>query len=632
MKTIAIVAMAFTLGCQQQTETTTTATSTQPPPQQQAGPNALTHSYSRPDEAKVDHLNLDLTVDFPKKQLAGKATLRIANSGNATKLVLDARDLTINGVTRDDGAAATFQLGAAHPIFGAPLEIDITPQTKSVTIDYSTSPAAAALQWLDPLQTAGKQHPFLLSQSQSILARTWVPIQDTPSVRFTYDAVIRVPKELLALMSAENPQTKNADGVYRFSMPQRIPSYLLAISAGDIAFRDLGGSAGVYAEPSTLDRAAREFVDTPKMITAASGLYGPYRWGRYDMLVLPPSFPFGGMENPRLTFLTPTMIAGDRSLVSLIAHELAHSWSGNLVTNAHWNDFWLNEGFTTYIERRISEKLYGKDHVEMLWTLGLKELRDEFETAEDKDEHLLLDLAGRDPDDGSTQVPYEKGALFLRLIEEKAGREKFDAFLKQYFDEFAFQTMTTERFLELLRTRLLVPNKVDENALQINAWINGPGLPANAPLARSQAFAEVEQQVKVFGSGTPAENLATAGWTTQEWLHFIHTLPKNLSAEKMTELDRSFGFTQSGNSEILAAWLEPAIDSNYQTAYPAMERFLTSQGRRKFLKPLYTKLSTTPEGLAIARRIYAQARPSYHSVSVQTIDEILGWKNGQPPA
>ena len=499
---MALMVLAFTLACQQQTETTITETSTQAGTQQQqgAGPDPRTHSYARPDEARVEHLNLDLTVDFTKKQLAGKATLRIVNGGNANKLVLDARDLTINSVTRDDGAGAAapvtaqFRLGSPQPIFGAPLEIDITPQTKSVTIDYATSPAAAALQWLDPPQTAGKKHPFLLSQSQSILARTWVPIQDTPSVRFTYDAVIRVPKELIALMSAENPQQKTADGVYRFNMPQKIPSYLLAISAGDIAFRDLGGSAGVYAEPSVIDRAAREFVDTPKMITAASALYGPYRWGRYDMLVLPPSFPFGGMENPRLTFLTPTMIAGDRSLVSLIAHELAHSWSGNLVTNAYWNDFWLNEGFTTYIERRISEKLYGKEHTEMLWTLGLKELRDEFEAEDDKDEHLLLDLAGRDPDEGATQVPYEKGALFLRLIEEKAGRDNFDAFLKQYFDEFAFQTMTTERFLELLRTRLLVPNKVDENALQINAWISGPGLPANAPLAKSQAFTAVEQQ------------------------------------------------------------------------------------------------------------------------------------------
>ena len=626
MKKAALVAVMVLMACTQETTTTTETTSTAPA-QPAVTVGATSHSYSKPEEAKVEHLNLDLNVDFAKKQLAGKATLRIANSGNATKLILDARDLTIHSVTRDDaaGAPATFKLGDAQGTFGAPLEIDITPQTKSVTIDYTTSPGAAALQWLEPPQTAGKKHPFLLSQSQSILARTWVPIQDTPSVRFTYDAVIHVPKELLAVMSAENPVTKNADGVYTFKMPQPIPSYLLAISVGDLAFRSLGTNTGVYAEPSVIDKAAREFADTQKMVGAAESLYGPYRWGRYDMLVLPPSFPFGGMENPRLTFLTPTMIAGDRSLVSLIAHELAHSWSGNLVTNTSWNDFWLNEGFTTYIERRISEKLYGKEHAEMLWTLGLKELRDEFATLEDKDEALKLDLAGRDPDEGSTQVAYEKGAMFLRLIEETVGRDKFDAFLKQYFSEFAFQTMTTERFLELLRTRLLQPNNVDENALQISAWVNGPGLPANAKMPQSQAFAKVEQQADVVKSGGEAAALQTKGWTTQEWLHFLHSLPDDVGAEKMAKLDERFQFTDSGNSEILGAWLELAVENKYEPAYPALERFLTTQGRRKFLKPLYTKLAATPEGTERAKAIYTKARPGYHSVSVQTIDEILKW-------
>jgi leukotriene-A4 hydrolase len=624
-KAATLMAMAFVLACQK-TETTITDTNGQSG--QQATVGATTHSYSRPEEVKVEHLNLDLNVDFTKKQLAGKATLRIRNAGNHTKLILDARDLTINGATRDDGGAnpATFRLGQAQGTFGAPLEIEITPQTKSVTIDYATSPTAAALQWLEPPQTAGKTHPFLLSQSQAILARTWVPIQDTPMVRFTYDAVIRVPKDLLAVMSAENPTQKNAEGVYQFRMPQPIPSYLLAISVGDMAFRSLGTSTGVYAEVPVVEKAAAEFVDTQKMVGAAESLGGPYRWGRYDMLVLPPSFPFGGMENPRLTFLTPTMIAGDRSLVSLIAHELAHSWSGNLVTNATWNDFWLNEGFTTYFERRISEQLYGKDHAEMLWTLGMKELRDEFAEVPDKDEHLVLDLAGRDPDEGATQVAYEKGALFLRLVEETAGRDKFDAFLRQYFSDFAFQTMTTDRFLQLLRERLLVPNKVDEATLQIDAWMRGPGLPANAPAPQSEAFKKVEEQVAVFKAGAEGRAVMARGWTTQEWLHFIHSLPQDLGPGRMSSLDQRFHFTDSGNSEILSAWLELAILNSYEPAMPALERFLTSQGRRKFLKPLYTKLAATPEGLERAKQIYAKARPTYHSVSQQTIDEILKWK------
>ena len=617
-----MIAVAIALGCQQNETTPTTTTSGQPKPAAGATP----HSFSRPQEASVEHLTLDLGVDFARNQLAGTATLRIRNSGNANKLVLDTRDLTISRITLDDGTAAKYRVGETQGTFGAPLEIDITPQTKSVTIEYATSPNAAALQWLEPAQTAGKKHPFLLSQSQSILARTWVPLQDTPSVRFTYDATIRVPKELMAVMSAENATRKTADGIYQFKMEQPIPSYLMALSAGDLEFRSLGPITGVYAEPPVVARAASEFRDTQKMVAAAEELYGPYRWGRYDMLVLPPSFPFGGMENPRLTFLTPTMIAGDRSLVSLIAHELAHSWSGNLVTNATWNDFWLNEGFTTYLERRISEELYGRDHVEMLWTLGLKDLRDEFELLPPEDEHLVLDLTGRDPDEGATQVPYEKGATFLRLIEEAAGRDKFDAFLRQYFDDFAFQTMTTDRFMQLLRERLLVPNNVDESRLQVNAWLHGPGLPPNAPVPQSQAFVKVEAQAKAFAGGAAPSTLQTRNWTTQEWLHFIHALPKDTGAQRMQQLDQRFNFSKSGNMEILSAWLQLAVDNRYEAAYPALEQFLTVQGRRKFLEPLYRKLAATPEGLERAKQIYAKARPTYHSVSRQTIDEILKYQ------
>ena len=621
MRKALMIAALVALACQPRTETPSAPAATGQP-----AAAKTPHSYARPAEAAVEHLTLDLNVDFTRSQLAGTAALRIRNSGKATRLVLDARDLTINRVTLDGGSEAKYNLGQAEGTFGAPLEIEITPQTKTVTIEYATSPNAAALQWLEPPQTAGKKFPFLLSQSQSILARTWVPLQDTPQVRFTYDATVRVPRELMAVMSAENPTVKTADGIYRFNMPQPIPSYLMALSVGDLTFRTLGRNTGVYAEPAVIDRAAREFADTQKMMAAAEELYGPYRWGRYDMLVLPPSFPFGGMENPRLTFLTPTMIAGDRSLVSLIAHELAHSWSGNLVTNATWNDFWLNEGFTTYIERRISEELHGREHAEMLWTLGLKDLRDDLQELPPEMQSLYIDLAGKDPDEGFSQVPYEKGALFLRLIEETVGREKFDAFLRQYFDDFAFQTMTTDRFLQLLRERLLVPNGIDESRLQIPEWIHRPGLPANAPAPRSQAFVRVEEQAKAFSGGASAASLQTRKWTTQEWLHFIHALPRDIGPQRMKQLDDRFNFTRSGNNEILAAWLDLAIQNRYEPAYPALEQFLTSQGRRKFLEPLYKRLAATPEGMERARAIYTKARPTYHSVSRQTIDQVLKWQ------
>ncbi|HEX7185576.1 MAG TPA: M1 family metallopeptidase [Thermoanaerobaculia bacterium] len=587
------------------------------------------HSFARPAEVSVEHLKLDLGVDFDKRQLAGRASLRVRNRTGASRLFLDTRDLDVQRVTLDNGVTTRFQLGDPVEFVGRSLEVEITPQTQWVHVDYSTRPEAAALQWLTPEQTAAKQAPFLLTQSQAILARTWVPCQDTPGVRMTYEATVRVPRGLLALMSAENPTRDSPDGVYRFNMPQRIPSYLLALAVGELEFRPLGPRAGVYAEPTVIELAAWELADTPKMIAAAEKLYGPYQWGRYDVLILPPSFPYGGMENPRLTFGTPTILARDRSLVALVAHELAHSWSGNLVTNATWNDFWLNEGFTTYFEGRIMEDLYGREYADMLAVLGRQDLDTAIEDAggpDHPDTHLFLNLTSRDPDEGTSEIAYEKGALFLRTLEEAVGRQRFDRFLRTYFDTHAFQSMDTTRFMAYLKKNLLGGDEELARKLMLDAWVYGPGVPANAPQVRSTAFAKVDQQIQAVKQGTPAAQLQTQGWTTHHWLHFLRNLPEPLDTAKMAELDAAFRFTESGNSEILNAWLLRAIESKYQPAYPALERFLTSMGRRKFLRPLYTALSKTPEGAEMALRIYEKARPGYHPVSQQTVDEILEWR------
>jgi leukotriene-A4 hydrolase len=581
------------------------------------------HSFARPDEAVVRHIALDLDVDFGEKRLAGSATLEIETNGGARELVLDSNGLTIDRVTVG-GTDATWTLGDARPYLGCPLTIAIEPSTKSVTIHYKSSPDAAAVQWLEPSQTAGGKHPFLFTQSQAILARTWVPCQDSPGVRITYEATIRVPRELMAVMSAENPTETNADGVYHFRMPQPIPSYLLALAVGDLAFRPLGRNSGVYAEKPMIEASAYELADTQKMIEAAEAIYGPYRWGQYDVLVLPPSFPFGGMENPRLTFATPTILAGDRSLVNLVAHELAHSWSGNLVTNATWNDFWLNEGFTTYFERRIMEKVYGRDYSEMLALLGHQDLEATVAELPERDTHLLLDLEGRDPDEAATKLAYEKGYSLLRLIEQTVGREAFDRFLYDYFDRHAFQSMTTEQWLVKLNDAFPgIGEKVE-----IEKWVHGPGIPANAPRVQSEAFTNVDRVAETLLSGAGGEVPAqTKSWSTHEWIHFLRHLPRTLTREQIGQLDDAFHFTQSGNSEILHEWLMNAIDKQYEPAYGALEAFLLRQGRRKFLKPLYQKLAETPEGTERARAIYAKARPMYHAVSYRTIDQILNWGN-----
>jgi len=556
------------------------------------------HSWSRPDEIRVRHLELDLDVDFGEKVLAGSATLRF-DPASSPQLLLDTRDLAIHGVDN----AVGFEVGPPDRILGAPLRVRLSPGTSWVKVRYSTNPAASGLQWLDPAQTAGKQHPFLYSQSQAIHARSWIPLQDTPGVRITFEARVRTPPGLNAIMAAER-----AGGHFRMRQP--IPSYLIALAAGELEFRSLGERAGVFAEPALVETAAREFADTEAMIGAVEEMYGPYRWGRYDLLVLPPSFPFGGMENPCLTFTTPTVLAGDKSLVALVAHELAHSWSGNLVTNATWSDFWLNEGFTVYLEGRIIEKVYGTARQEMEATLARHELDVEMASLPESDRVLHLPLNGRDPDDGCTLVPYQKGALLLRTIEREAGRARFDAFLRSYFDHFAFQSITTQDFLDYLNREL-------PTSVPLAEWIYRPGIPASAAEPHSDAFTRVEEQAARWRQG---QTIETSRWSTQEWLHFLRTL----ESPDLARLDREFHFSQTGNAEILCQWLQLSIRTRYAPAFPLLEKFLSSVGRRKFLKPLYSELLKTPEGTDRARNIYRRARPGYHFIARNTLDAMIG--------
>jgi len=587
--------------------------------------NKDAHSYANFNDVRIKHLKLDLRVDFSEKTLDGKVDISIENYTKAKQLILDSKDLTIHKVLLEDSIETSFSLGEKSEVFGQPLTVEVEPSTKVVSVYYTTSPDAEALQWLTPEQTLGKVHPFLFSQSQAILARSWVPCQDGPGVKFTYEATIKTDSNLIALMSAENGTTKNENGVYTFKMDQPISSYLLALTVGDLAFASTGRNSGVYAEPAMLEKSVWELNSMQSMIDSAEQLYGPYAWKRYDVVILPPSFPFGGMENPRLTFATPTIIAGDRSLVALIAHELAHSWSGNLVTNETWNDFWLNEGFTVYFEQRIMEKIFGKPYEEMLTKLGMGELeatlKNLINEGNSEDTHLYLDLDGRNPDDGLTDVAYEKGRFFLQKLESVVGRERFDLFLKNYFEENKFKPMNTERFIANLNEHLLTPE--EEQAVNINAWVYGPGLPDNALIPYSEELDRVESSIAQFNNNQiKAEEIDISGYTTHHWLYFLRGL-KNLDSIKMHELDQNFNFTQTGNSEIACDWFKHCIDHQYEEAFPALNDFLIRVGRRKFLTPLYTRLAKSPQNKAWVKEVYQTARNGYHSVSYNTIDEVL---------
>lgn len=578
------------------------------------------HTLSNYKRVSTSHLHLDIEVDFSKKTISGSVKHEILNPNNEDKFILDTKNLSVKHVELDNGKPANFSFGDYDELLGTPLIVDIDPTVKQVTIHYKTTDRTEALDWLMPAQTDGKQSPFMYTQGQSIFTRSWIPIQDTPGLRITYSANVKVPSGMLAVMSASNPVIRNESNSYAFNMPQPIPCYLIALAVGDLAFSPIDDRTGVYAEKTMLEDCAYELEDMGDMVTAAEDLYGNYQWERYDVIVLPPSFPFGGMENPRLTFATPTIIAGDKSLTALIAHELAHSWSGNLVTNATWDDFWLNEGFTVYFERRIMESLYGKDYVEMLALLGYQDLQGSIADLSEDLQLLKLKLKGLHPDEGMSDIAYEKGYFFLRLIEETVGREKFDVFLKGYFNNHKFQTIVTEYFIDYLNENLLVPNNI---SLNVQEWVYQPGLPKNCPEIVSERFDNIDAVLVDFHNTSDTSQVDAQNWSTHEWLHFIRKLSPETTAQQLQLIDQKFKLTQSGNSEILAAWFEQSIKFNYRGVDVALEKFLIRVGRRKFLTPLYKALASTPDGKKRAIDIYEKARGNYHYVSFNTIDNLL---------
>ncbi|HEY8569190.1 M1 family metallopeptidase [Microbulbifer sp.] len=585
------------------------------------------HSFANTNDYRVKHLDLDLTADFDNKVLKGEAILDIQRlTEKNPALILDTRDIDVTAVRAGVGSNlqdVKFSLGKTDPHLGTPLKIELPKGANKVAIQYQTSPGASGVQWLDPQQTAGKKHPFLFTQAQAIHARSFIPLQDSPQVRMTYKATIHTPKDLRAVMSANNDPDAEMDGVFEFEMPQAIPSYLIAIGIGNLDFKPMGERTGVYAEPELLEASAKEFEDTESMLEATEENFGPYRWDRYDLLILPPSFPFGGMENPRLSFITPTVIAGDKSLVALIAHELAHSWSGNLVTNASWRDLWLNEGFTTYLTNRIMQLVYGDDRYKMEMALGYDDLKADLDDREDKDEIMAIDMRGRDPDEVFSNIPYEKGSLFLYELEQKVGRENFDKFLLGYFNNFAFQSITTEDFLKYLDDTLLkqYPDKLSKE--RINQWVFEPGIPEGAPHPQSDAFTKIDPLRQQWLNGEiKASEIDTNGWTFHQWKYFLDGMPEKLSDEQLKELDSTFKLTESKNNEVAFSWLMIAVRNDYAPANARLEEFLIGIGRNKFVRPLYRAMMETGKEDE-AKRIFEKAKPGYHPLTVKVNSKII---------
>jgi leukotriene-A4 hydrolase len=591
-------------------------------------------SYANTEQVIARHLELDLTVDFEAEQLRGSAILHMdVIDPEVTEVILDSRELKIDGIalalSDSPMTAVEFRFGEQDAVLGTPIVISLPADLAThsgfrLKIDYATGANASALQWLPPELTAGGKQPFMFTQSQAIHARSWVPVQDTPAVRITYKAVIRTPSNLLAVMSANNNPLTPRSGEYHFEMPQPIPSYLLALAVGNIFFAPLGEQTGVYTEPEVLDAATFEFANTQDMLDTAAEMFGPYQWGRYDLLVLPPSFPYGGMENPRLSFITPSLLAGDHSLVSVIAHELAHSWSGNLVTNGTWRDGWLNEGMTSYLEARLMEVLYGKARVDEENVLGYKELLLNFDRIIPERQALAPPFPSGDPDDFQGTIHYHKGQLLLHYLENAVGREAFDQFLETYFSDHAFQTITTERFLEYLDENLLQAHQEQVTREQVEQWLYQPGLPADAPKPHSESLDQAAAMAIAWVQGeVNLEDIPLAEWTPQGAVHFINSLPTSLTQAQLSELDNAFGFSDTRNAEIGRTWFIQVAQRQHRDAYDKLEQHLNRYGRTRLVAPVYRALAENGVDLEIAEEMFANARGSYHPITIARIESVL---------
>jgi aminopeptidase N len=591
-------------------------------------------SFANSDQFVTRHLELDLKVDFDRQTLDGNAILHMERlDPGARTIVLDGRGLQISNIQVAAGGMevkpVTFDVGEADPVKGEAIRIHLPADFQSqneflLKIDYRTGPNASALMWLPPELTAGGKYPFLFTQSQSIHARSWVPLQDTPGVRFTFEAKIHTPRELLALMSADNDPQAMRSGEYRFSMPQPIPSYLLALAVGNVFFEPIGDDTGVYAEPEVLQDAAWEFGDTQAMLDAAEALYGPYQWGRYDLLILPPSFPYGGMENPRLSFITPSVIAGDRSLVSMIAHELAHSWSGNLVSNATWRDIWLNEGTTSYLDARLMEVLYGKERADEERLLTFQNLLEKLETVAAEMQHLAPVFQFQDPDIGQDGLEYAKGQLMLETLEAVFGRDKFDEYLAGYFEHFGFQAISSEQFLDYIDSALLQKFPGRYSRAQVEQWLYQPGIPDGAVVPASRSLEEAAAMAIAWSNGErPVNDLPVEEWSPQAMVAFIKALPADLAEHQLRELDRTLGLSTARNSEIARAWFIQAAARQYRPAYDEMRSYLNRYGRTRLVKPVYQALFDNGEDGTLAQALFDEARAGYHPLTIAAILPLL---------
>lgn len=605
------------------------------------GVDADYRSYANVDEFRLVHLELILEVDFANRELEGTVVLELKRVDlHSTELVLDTKGLRILTVSELSGnfmgatektkpiwVTRPFHLGKSNPELGSPLFIDLAPSKdgiETVKVEYETTDQSSALQWRVPEKKDGKPRPYLYAAPGPIQARSWIPLQDTPKVRVTYKAFVKTGEGFLAVMGAGNDPKVKRNGNYNFLMPRAVPTDLLNLAIGDLDFRETGRRSGVFAESSLAKPAAKEFADTEAMLAAAEQLLGHYPWGRFDQLVMPPAFPIGAAAYPAVAYVSPTLIAGDKSLQSALANALAQSWSGQLVTNATWRDRWLNQAFAAYLQRRIMSVVAGEQREAIQEILDVEAFRAALSACAGDDQLLGTDLTDVESDEVCAGVAAEKGSLLLTWLEAKFGRDKFDGFLRGYFAHFAGQAVSTEQFQGYLQENLLDRYPGIATRANVDAWISNPGIPEDAVLPAAGAAASIDAARAAFISGkVPAAKIDARDWVGTQWIYFLRGMPAAAQLAQLSELDRAFSLTTTRNAEVAEAWLLLAIRRDYRPAFGRLEDYLKSVGRTRLIVPLYAELAKTPAGFDFAKRVYAAARPGYNAQAAERIDALV---------
>jgi len=599
------------------------------------------NSYSRPDLVTTKHLHLDLLVDFEQKVLRGNASLTLERkNSSATSVLLDVNKLQVSSVVDAvTGAALDFTVDSPS-INGEKLEVKLPSAGAEgnqfkIRVSYSTTSGSTALEWLSPEQTAGKQHPFLFSQCEAIHCRSMIPCQDSPSVKATYSAEMKAPSALTVLMSGirdgEPEPVEGGLAVTRWKQEVPIQSYLIAIAVGALESRKIGPRSQVWAEASVVDQSAFDFSETETMLQKAEELCGPYVWGIYDVLVLPPSFPFGGMENPCLTFATPTLLSGDKSNADVIAHEIAHSWTGNLVTNVNFEHFWLNEGFTVFTERKIVGRMHGEPARHFSAILGWKDLQETVEVVMGPTNPftaLVPRLAGADPDDAFSVVPYEKGSTFLWYLEDLVGgADVFEPFLKSYYNNFAHKSIDSDQFKAFFLEKFSGVEAVKE--IDWDTWLHKPGMPIYKPKfddSLARACWDLAAAWQGWDPSTPANfEQDYNAFSAKQKSEFFWTLMKDngLSHPKLEAMAKMYKMDDCSNVEVEFKWIRLGLAAKWEKAVEPALRLATVQGRMKFVRPLYRDLYAWEEKRQQAIDTFKAHRTQYMQMCADMVAKDL---------